>query len=145
MTTNALTLNDLRDIVVPDPVPFWPPAPGWFLLLAASLFIAIVWGWRARKKWRATAPYRDALQRAHQAKTPDELAEILRRVAFFAQPRATVIELHGAAWLDWFATEFDTPLPDSARAALASVYSGADADVEALRAYVDQWIREVSC
>ena len=39
-------LVNLKDIHLPPPVPFWPPAPGWWilaLLLISTLFIGGVW------------------------------------------------------------------------------------------------------
>ena len=35
-------LDRLHDIIVPSPVPFWPPAPGWYLLAAFVAFL-LVW------------------------------------------------------------------------------------------------------
>ena len=46
----------LRDIHrVPAP-PMWPPAPGWWLLLGASIVMAMVaWGWLRRRRRRREA------------------------------------------------------------------------------------------
>lgn len=43
--------DELRDIHLPDPVSWWPPAPGWYgVLLLLIIFSALAW-WLA-KKWR---------------------------------------------------------------------------------------------
>ena len=33
------SLQNLNDIVIPDPVAWWPPAPGWYVLAAILLII----------------------------------------------------------------------------------------------------------
>ena len=46
-------LVNLKDIHLPPPVSFWPPAPGWWILavlLISSLFIGGVWFYRQYKK-----------------------------------------------------------------------------------------------
>ena len=46
-------LVNLKDIHLPPPVSFWPPAPGWWilaLLLISTLFIGGVWLYRKYKK-----------------------------------------------------------------------------------------------
>ena len=46
-------LVNLKDIHLPPPVSFWPPAPGWWILavlLISSLFFGGVWFYRLHKK-----------------------------------------------------------------------------------------------
>ena len=39
------SLQNLNDIVVPGPVAWWPPAPGWYVLAAFAL-AGLAWlGW----------------------------------------------------------------------------------------------------
>ena len=35
-------LSNLRDIVVPPEVALWPPAPGWWILLAGGIAMAAI-------------------------------------------------------------------------------------------------------
>lgn len=48
----AEQLQQLRDIHLPDPPGWWPPAPGWWLV---ALLVAAAMAWLA---WRACANYR---------------------------------------------------------------------------------------
>jgi hypothetical protein len=41
MKDSATNLDRLHDIVVPAPVPWWPPAPGWYVVLTVALIIAL--------------------------------------------------------------------------------------------------------
>ena len=66
MNDEAATLQ-LRDIHLPGDAPFWPPAPGWWLL--ALLIVAlIVWGVvRAMRHYRI---------RRHRARVMAALAQL---------------------------------------------------------------------
>jgi len=115
-------VNDLADIVLPSP-PSWMPATiGWLVLglvLAAAL---LGLAWRAWRHWRANRYRRAALkelavlQRALQGGRGDiaeaadarararallALAELLKRTALAAWPRASVAGLSGTAWCNF--------------------------------------------
>ena len=60
-TTDPTSLEKLFDIVVPPPVPWWPPAPGWFVV-GGVLLVLVFWvAWRVWRCWRAAAYRRAAL------------------------------------------------------------------------------------
>lgn len=100
-------LADLRDIRLPDPVPFWPPAPGWWILaglLAALMVIAAALEWRRRqtlayrvaRDWRAMA--RDLTRFPDTRALAAEGAFLMRRV-LVSTPRAPqAASLTGEAW-----------------------------------------------
>ena len=105
-------LVNLKDIHLPPPVSFWPPAPGWWILavlLIPSLFIGGVWLYRRHKK---SNPKTEALrllkdmQILHQ-NSQDEVAslrnlsKLLRRTALTFYENDAVASLHGAAWLEF--------------------------------------------
>ena len=55
-------LAELRDIHLPGPIEFWPPAPGWWfvaILLSSALLALTLW---LRRRWRRNAYRRMALQ-----------------------------------------------------------------------------------
>lgn len=102
----------LRDLHLPAAIRWWPPAPGWWLLLAL-LLAALAWcGWRAYLGWRRNAPRRVAmaeLARLESAWQSDgdvaalgrRLSPLLRRAMLAYSPRAEVAGLTGHAWLEW--------------------------------------------
>lgn len=105
---NAQVL-DLRDIHLPDPVSWWPPAPGWWLLLA-GIVLAIIVAMIARKIYNSKQLRRDIRteldkikQQYSQAQNKLQLAKslsvLLRRASISYYPRADIAGLTGDNWL----------------------------------------------
>ena len=105
-------LLNLKDIHLPPPVSFWPPAPGWWVLvvlLISSLFICGVWFYRQHKKRK---PKNEALkilkdlQTTHKNSHDDlaslrNLSNLIRRTALTYYKNDTVASLQGYAWLEF--------------------------------------------
>jgi len=99
----------LRDIHLPGPPGFWPPAPGWWLVaaVAAGLLLAVIgFAWRQLKIRRRRKQILDMLDQLEHASgdigTPEFLARLsrlLRRLALTHFPRRQVAALTGGAWL----------------------------------------------
>jgi hypothetical protein len=111
----------LRDIHVIFGWPWWPPAPGWWLLLALGLLLAGL-AWRFRATWRLHLPIPlvtlgdwrwdagRALRRLRRAAAQDtgsvkaaaaEFSELLRRIAMARHGRGGCAGLSDEAWLEW--------------------------------------------
>ena len=96
----------LRDIHLPAPIGWWPPAPGWYAVLAAVVLLAALswWAWR---RWRRLTVKKlmvrqlDALAGSAVSQTEKlrQLALLLRRASLSAYPREEVAGLTGVAWL----------------------------------------------
>ncbi|MDO6461133.1 DUF4381 domain-containing protein [Granulosicoccaceae sp. 1_MG-2023] len=108
MNPDADPLSQLRDIVEPDAVSWWPPAPGWWLLglLIVALIAALIWWWRGRRPqphWPDAA--RSSLAGLKENNTLEDrewLAQVsvlVRRIALAGAPRSSVAALTGEAWL----------------------------------------------
>lgn len=103
-------LAGLRDWHLPDPVSWWPPAPGWWLVAGLVLVVGgLILRWWFKRRLR-TAPARAALSelerlRADLERDRDDrrfvaaLSALLRRVALTRYPRDQVAGLSGEAWL----------------------------------------------
>lgn len=99
----------LRDIHLPEPVGWWPPAPGWWLL--AILMPALTAGliWLVRRRRRMT-PIKLALRELDFLQGDADLGAdaklrrlsiLLRRTALTLYPRHSVAGLTGEDWLRW--------------------------------------------
>ncbi len=95
----TLQLKDVHPGIAPD---WWPPAPGWWLLLGVALLLALWlgrwWLLRHRRRRELARYFDETLARA--ASPPAQVAamsELLRRAARRIDPQAD--RLQGEAWL----------------------------------------------
>ena len=99
----------LRDIHLPEPVSWWPPAPGWWMLFAVVIIaLGISWWlyrrWRQRRILRELEAQLDAIKTEYQqhhdgVKTVTQLSVLLRRACISFFPRKDVAGLTGERWL----------------------------------------------
>lgn len=158
----AQHLRDIHDI---PPIPWWPPAPGWWLLLAGLLLVGyVIWRWRVPLslrvpipgitlgtwRWDAAAALRDLRRRVRAGQdskaTAGELSELLRRIAMARLGRPACAGLTGPAWLEWLSAKDPNGFPwlERGRLLLVAPYAppGAQkADLEALIEAAEGWVR----
>lgn len=123
-------LAELRDIHLPDPVSWWPPAPGWWLLLGLLVTCCAILAWWVVR--RGTFRLRDAaLQRLgelaseHSRSGDDQallraLSRLLRQAAVCHFPREVCSGLTGKEWLEFLDRAFpDRPFSNGVGTVLA--------------------------
>lgn len=143
MNDAATSLDRLHDIVEPPPVPWWPPAPGWYVVLALVTAAAAWFCVRYWRQWQANAYRREALHELQAAKSPTEIAELLRRTALAIAPRSRIASLSGDGWAEWLASCVPESMPRAVYLLLAgSVYDPTtpDTDIALIRDYAKTWI-----
>ena len=163
----APDLSQLRDIHLPDPVSWWPLAPGWWILLALAILIPLtVYALvklrkrhRVRHAWRGVAQGElAALRQSLAAKqlTPHQtvaaLSVLLRRAAITSLPRDQVAALSGEAWLAFLdqvvgeSALFQSPAGRLLAAAPYMPDSAIDAkSIDALFALCETWLSKLGC
>lgn len=103
----ATQAPELRDIHLPAPPSWWPPAPGWWLLallvvgLGAYLLLYSQRKWRrARRQRQVMAEFEStvAAARTNGPALAAALSIFLRRLAIRATPSAATLK--GEAWLE---------------------------------------------
>jgi hypothetical protein len=103
-------MNDLHDIVLPEPVGWMPSTAGWYALFVVAAVLGVWTTWVAFRRYRANRYRRAALaemnaieaalrSRDDRAAAVASLARLVKRVALCFAPRATIAELSGDAWL----------------------------------------------
>ncbi|TCK17890.1 uncharacterized protein DUF4381 [Thiogranum longum] len=101
---------DLRDIHAAPAPPFWPPAPGWWLVAVLILVLVTVVGmwlyrrYRRHREWQRIEAELDrlaALANDDPAAFATGLSTLLRRVALQRFDRQRVAPLSGEAWLQF--------------------------------------------
>lgn len=107
--TGQASLQNLHDIIVPQPVPWWPPAPGWYVT-GGIIFLLFTWiSWRFYTRWRSNAYRRISIKElgiirnnihSNQLKPSlRELSKLVKRTALAVWPREQVASLTGSEWL----------------------------------------------
>jgi uncharacterized protein DUF4381 len=107
---NQQTLN-LRDIHLPEPISWWPLAPGWWLLLVSVLLILCalyltIKIYRSRQLKRdIKAELEHIKQQFQQTQSKSQLAKslsiLLRRASISYYPKANIAGLTGEHWLTY--------------------------------------------
>lgn len=144
MNDPATSLDRLHDLVIPPPVPWWPLATGWYILMGLALILLLVHARHTWKSWKANAYRRAALRQLTQAHDAIAIGELLRRTALAIAPRQVIAEKTANAWTDWLSEQCPEAMPDTVRTQLTTgVYRGltTDSDFDALRKYATLWIK----
>ena len=114
MNPSTNPLEGLRDIHLPDPVSFWPLAPGWWLALLAVIAVALILHFVLRA--RRLSPNRAALCELEKleeeysstgdvAALASGLSSLLRRVSLLRNDRSEIASAHGEARARLLSTE----------------------------------------
>jgi len=157
-------LSQLADIHLPEPIGFWPPALGWWLLLiiicAATYFVGkrLFAAWRQRRICsfaireldKCLANYNELVKTspgeqvdAVKLNFVNELNAVLRRVALKHFPLEPLASLSGPAWIAFLRSHGNASLLDEQLAGTLSQGRFAkqwEVDDQALYSMAHQWI-----
>ena len=132
----------LRDLHLPEPISWWPLAPGWWLIIA---LLAAAAGWLLLAAWRRyqmNAPRRYAmrtlaaveaeyLSHRNPIRLGKQVSELLRRGMLAYAPRDEVAGLTGEAWLKWLDEGMPVPYfhTEGGKSLLSLPYRDPDGDL----------------
>jgi Domain of unknown function (DUF4381) len=146
-------LANLHPLRLPAQIGWWPPAPGWWLLLLVGLLTVIALAYLIRRRYQRNAYRRRALHQLRslqaqymaQADAGHSLSQInalLKSVALLAYPPASVAAHHGANWRAFLNRSLppDAQLPPAFDDA-AYQKTCPDIDMEAVLSAARHWIR----
>jgi hypothetical protein len=154
MNPNDVSQLPLRDIHLPAGIGWWPPAPGWWLLLALAVgaVLAVLWRYRSRYRERAALRGLKAVAKAlSDGGSPgvciQRISMIVRRFAMSVAGAQPVAGLTGEAWLRfldsrWARDEFSAGI---GRVLIFGPYAPPErvnaGDVSALNELCIDWVR----
>lgn len=155
MSDDPGSLANLRDLALPPDIPFWPPAPGLWIVAAACLAMLGVLAWRAVQRYRAAAYRRAAIAELEtlsagiEQSGPDAVAHIsavMKRVAMVEYGRDQIASLSGQAWADFVAHEASTGFdPATIHRLLTEAFDGRSkpqpSELRLLIGHAELWIR----
>ena len=107
-------LAQLKDIHTPDPVSWWPLAPGWWAIIAASVILLALLAYWLKKRQNArryrvqAAAELHALRKAQLSNSHfiERVNAILKRVAIQSDKTHKPGHLSGYAWLEYLDQTF---------------------------------------
>ena len=144
-------LDLMHELVVPEPVPWLPQTPGWWVLsgwalAVAALLITAIARRRRRNRYRREAlACLDALAAHSQLDATESarrIAEVVKRTALVAYPRARVAGLYGKDWARFLCESSgnDRQVTEAAESLAAAAYRP-DADGRLLLRPARRWVR----
>lgn len=98
----------VEGVIPPDPVSFWPPQPGWYVVIAILLVLIFWFSYKLVKKYKYSAYRRSAIDQLKQYAllNPAEpefinLNRLLKAVAIKTYGRSEVASLSGEHWSEF--------------------------------------------
>ena len=140
---NNDALANLKPLIAPAPIPWWPPAPGWWLLGIALLFLLIalaVWSWKRWLHYCGTRYQREALALLEPVHNIADIALLIRRVAVSALGRERAAT---AAWHEICSSMDEQSLQLLAESQYRSDNAITADAIEHLRLQTQQWIKKL--
>ena len=152
---NPDLLAQLRDIHGAGPVPWWPPAPGWWML---AVLLLVLLGWlfrrllarlRVRQRRKQMLAWIDHLNANIDPRRDPQgylatLNRIFKLVALRAFPESQCAVLNGQAWTDFLIENMQkSPSVESLKVLASGPYDPSPQfDPELLSALTRSWIRQ---
>jgi len=144
----------LKDIHLPTAVSWWPPAPGWWLLVLLTA-VLILAGYRVFKRLTRKTAIKHARkmlaeirkQPGEQRQTLTAVSALLRRTAISTDHRSQVAGLQGRDWLTYLDRSFpEAPFSSGVGRCLADAHfrpqQSDDVDMNALLDLCERWLKQ---
>ena len=149
--TLAQLMELMHELVMPEPMPWLPQTPGWWVLFGWLFAVLILVAWYLLKRRRRNRYRREALAALKNidrqpglspAESAQRIAALLKSTALAAYPRREVASLYGSEWAQFLRESTNDDQEVAAAAGLlADAAYQPDADGAALSAAARRWIR----
>jgi hypothetical protein len=144
-------LDRMHGLAMPEPVPWLPQTPGWWIVLGWLVAVLLLVAWQVARRRRRNRYRRDALaelraietdSRTDPAVAAQRIAGVLKRTALVAYPREQVAALYGSDWARFLReSSDDDPQVAGDADLLATAAYRPDTDPKALAGPARRWIR----
>jgi len=123
-TIAEASLDNLHDIIVPDAIGFFPPAPGWYIVGLLLLTLLFHWSIQGYKKYQKSQYKRDALKEleTYNQSNKEEVIMLLslaKRVGIVAFGRPNIAKLSDDSWWDFMEQHSKAKVPSALRITLS--------------------------
>ena len=118
-------VDHLKDIHLPEPITWWPVAPGWWaifvLLIAAAIYLAVTTFKRKDNNLTSSLErlHDELVQTEDTASYAHQITQILREIVNKGPAGNQVRALHGSSLVEWIEQNSGAPLSIEARALLS--------------------------
>jgi hypothetical protein len=147
-------LANLKDIHLPEPTDWWPPAPGWWLLALLLLLSPLLWRWlrphlkrKPRRRYRSAALreldnyYQQYQQQKDSAVFIQSVSALLKRVAMQCYSPDQVASLSGEQWGEFLGRDKDAATREDIKAILSQAHSQhLQTDTAVFYRFARQWV-----
>jgi len=125
-TIAEASLDNLHDIIVPDAVGFFPPAPGWYIVALLFLSLLFHFGVRRYKEYKKSEYKREALKELliYKESSKEDVIALLslaKRVGLAAFGRHKIAKLSDDSWWDFMEQHSKVKVDAQLRVALSKL------------------------
>lgn len=148
----AQLLSQLKEVHPPEPIGWWPPAIGWWIVLALGLTLGIfiiVFTIKAirQHRWQKMVSTQLALVSHSGGSEGDgitQLNRLLKQLLKVKHPTAKVASLHGDSWVNFLMNKYGATSPkiDLTPLAIGAYKPSLDVDMAALISDVKTWVKK---
>ena len=148
-TLAEASLDNLHDIIVPEPIGIFPLAPGWTVLILLFLTLLFHFGWQKYTLYKKAQYRRDAIAELESLRENSmedilSLLSLAKRVGISAYGRERIATLTEDAWWDFMQSHSKAEIQADLREQIDKVLYAEkpldDADYSALFLQIERWI-----
>lgn len=134
-TLEALgSLDNLHDIIIPDPIGFFPLASGWYMVFLLLVTYAIHFSVKRYKNYQKDLYRRDALERIlsfeRSKSSALELISLAKIVGFSAYGREEIAKLSGESWWEFMELNSKVKIPQTLKSEIDKLLYRSDYQLE---------------
>lgn len=139
-------LKQLKDVQLPQPISWWPLAPGWYGLFALAFLIALMIFLFYRRRKKRLQRRQRIVYHLQQLTNVAEAMAYIKQVAINCYPNKEVERLQGDAWVSFLAATATLTMSDPLKEQLAqAAYQAAPENSEEMLAVLQSWLEQQKC